>query len=211
MRMEERDGPGEMKSGPGLFSGQDGEFTLYDSKKGGLFQKKAEAEPAETSGEKTAQTSAAAGAAAARRQALRPARSSPPKRLPVPGITRSFRNSSSGKRKKPNSMNTRSGKNPPKVRLILKNSRNISSGRKPPRVHLITRNSRSISSGRRAPGVRLIIRNSWNGRNLKPIRSGKRASNENSRLIGISILGTRMNTDYQDIKSDKKPNICGNL
>ena len=24
-------------------------------------------------------------------------------------------------------------------------------------------------------------------------------------------LGTRMNTDYQDIKSYKKPNICGNL
>ncbi len=23
--------------------------------------------------------------------------------------------------------------------------------------------------------------------------------------------GTRMNTDYQDIKSYKKPNICGNL
>ncbi len=29
--------------------------------------------------------------------------------------------------------------------------------------------------------------------------------------IGISILGTRMNTDYQDINSYKKPNICGNL
>jgi len=29
--------------------------------------------------------------------------------------------------------------------------------------------------------------------------------------IGIFILGTRMNTDYQDIKSYKKPNICGNL
>ena len=29
--------------------------------------------------------------------------------------------------------------------------------------------------------------------------------------IGISILGTRMNTDYQDNKSYKKPNLCGNL
>ena len=29
--------------------------------------------------------------------------------------------------------------------------------------------------------------------------------------IGSYILGTRMNTDYLDIKSDKKPNICGNL
>jgi hypothetical protein len=29
--------------------------------------------------------------------------------------------------------------------------------------------------------------------------------------IRISISGTRMNTDYQDIKSYKKPNICENL
>ena len=29
--------------------------------------------------------------------------------------------------------------------------------------------------------------------------------------IGISTLGTRMNTDYQDIKSYKKQNICANL
>jgi hypothetical protein len=29
--------------------------------------------------------------------------------------------------------------------------------------------------------------------------------------IGISFFGTRMNTDYQDIKSYKKPNICENL
>jgi hypothetical protein len=32
-----------------------------------------------------------------------------------------------------------------------------------------------------------------------------------SESIGISIWGTRMNTDCQDIKSYKKPNICGNL
>ena len=59
------EGPGEMKPGPGLFSGEDGELTLYDSKGGGLLQKKGEAEAAEPSAEKTAQTSAAAGAAAA--------------------------------------------------------------------------------------------------------------------------------------------------
>jgi len=29
--------------------------------------------------------------------------------------------------------------------------------------------------------------------------------------IGVSILGTRMNTDYKDIKSYKKPNVCENL
>ena len=57
------EGPGEMKPGPGLFSGQDGELTLYDSKKGGLLQKKGEAEAAKPSAEKTAQTNAAAGAA----------------------------------------------------------------------------------------------------------------------------------------------------
>ena len=59
------EGPGEMKPGPGLFSGQDGELTLYDSKKGGLLQKKGEAEAAKPATEKTAQTNAAAGAATA--------------------------------------------------------------------------------------------------------------------------------------------------
>jgi hypothetical protein len=54
---------GEMKEGPGVFTGKDGEFKVYDSKKGGLFPK--DADDAETSGEKTAQTTEAAGSAAA--------------------------------------------------------------------------------------------------------------------------------------------------
>ena len=59
------EGPGEMKPGPGLFSGQDGELTLYDSEKDGLLQKKGEAEAAKPAAEKTAQTNTAAGAATA--------------------------------------------------------------------------------------------------------------------------------------------------
>jgi len=35
--------------------------------------------------------------------------------------------------------------------------------------------------------------------------------NENLRVQIATILGTRMNTDYQDNKSYKKPNICENL
>ena len=135
----------------------------------------------------------------------------PPNHLPNPRIFRSFRNFSSGKRKNPNSMNIKTGRNRPKVRLISRNSRSISSGRNPPKAHLISRSSRRIRSGKNPAGVRLIIKNLRNGRSLKPIRSGRKASNKNSPLIGISILGTRMNTDYQDIKSYKKTNICGNL
>ena len=59
------EGPGEMAPGPGLFSGESGELTLYNSKGSGLLQKKGEAEAAKPSAEKTAQTSGAAGAAAA--------------------------------------------------------------------------------------------------------------------------------------------------
>ena len=33
---------GEMKEGPGLFTGQEGEFAVYDSKKGGPFWKQSE-------------------------------------------------------------------------------------------------------------------------------------------------------------------------
>ena len=58
------EGTGEMKSGPGLFTGEDGELTLYDSKGGGLLQKKGEAEAAKPSAEKTATTSESAGMAA---------------------------------------------------------------------------------------------------------------------------------------------------
>ena len=50
----------EMKAGPGVFTGESGELTVYDSKKGGLFPK----ESTETSSEKTADTSAEATAAA---------------------------------------------------------------------------------------------------------------------------------------------------
>ena len=51
---------GEMKAGPGVFTGESGELTIYDSKKGHLLGK----ESAETSSEKTADASAEATAAA---------------------------------------------------------------------------------------------------------------------------------------------------
>ncbi len=56
---------GEMKEGPGVFTGEDGELTIYDSKKVGVFPKDSDAKTSETAGEKTAQTSEAAGAATA--------------------------------------------------------------------------------------------------------------------------------------------------
>jgi hypothetical protein len=56
---------GEMKEGPGVFTGKDGELTIYDSKKGGIFPKESDAKDAETSGAKTAQTTEAAGTATA--------------------------------------------------------------------------------------------------------------------------------------------------
>jgi hypothetical protein len=59
------EGPGEMKPGPGLFSGEDGKFTLYDSKKGGAFPREGDTQAAEPTAENTAQTTQAAGAAAA--------------------------------------------------------------------------------------------------------------------------------------------------
>jgi hypothetical protein len=37
----------EIKEGPGIFSGEDGEFTVYDSKKGGPFWKQSEEKSAE--------------------------------------------------------------------------------------------------------------------------------------------------------------------
>lgn len=51
---------GEMKEGPGVLTGEDGELTIYDSKRGGAFPKESDATAAETSGEKTAQAPAAA-------------------------------------------------------------------------------------------------------------------------------------------------------
>ena len=57
---------GEMKQGPGLLTGEDGELTIYDSKKGGAFPKDADAQEAGTSGETTAPTTAAANDTVAR-------------------------------------------------------------------------------------------------------------------------------------------------
>jgi hypothetical protein len=51
---ENIEGPGEMKPGPGLLSGEDGKFTLYSSKQGGAFPKKGEAEASKAPSEKTA-------------------------------------------------------------------------------------------------------------------------------------------------------------
>jgi hypothetical protein len=48
------EGPGEMKPGAGLFSGKEGEFVIYDSKKGGAFPQNKKAEPtAEAAGAAT--------------------------------------------------------------------------------------------------------------------------------------------------------------
>ena len=60
---------GEMKAGPGLLTGESGELTIYDSKKGGLLPK----ESAETSSEKTAGASAEATAAAGTQAGTEPA------------------------------------------------------------------------------------------------------------------------------------------
>jgi hypothetical protein len=54
----------EMKKGPGVFSGEDGEFTIYDSKKGDVFPQDPNTKASETTAKPTAQTSATAGAAA---------------------------------------------------------------------------------------------------------------------------------------------------
>jgi hypothetical protein len=56
---------GEMKQGPGVLTGEDGELTIYDSKKGGAFPRDSDVQEAGTSGEKTASPTAAAGTAAA--------------------------------------------------------------------------------------------------------------------------------------------------
>jgi len=56
---------GEMKQGPGVLTGEDGELTIYDSQKGGAFPKDSDAQEAEAVGEKTAPTTTAAGTAVA--------------------------------------------------------------------------------------------------------------------------------------------------
>jgi len=54
---------GEMKAGPGVFTGKTGELTIYDSQKGGVLQKDSDAKTADATGEKTARTAETAGAA----------------------------------------------------------------------------------------------------------------------------------------------------
>jgi len=51
---------GEMKEGPGVFTGEEGEFTIYDSKKGGPFWKHSSqnSEEAANQAEKEAQAAA---------------------------------------------------------------------------------------------------------------------------------------------------------
>ena len=56
---------GEMKPGPGVLTGEDGELTIYDSKKDGALPTDSDAQAAETSEKTAAQTTAAAGTAAA--------------------------------------------------------------------------------------------------------------------------------------------------
>jgi hypothetical protein len=51
---------GEMKEGPGLFTGEEGEFAIYDSKKGGPFWTHSQAESEKTSGEESLEDQAAA-------------------------------------------------------------------------------------------------------------------------------------------------------
>ena len=55
----------EIPEGPGVFSGQDGEFTIYDSKAGWLGEKPEEAEGAGHQAAEKTGTAEAAGAAVA--------------------------------------------------------------------------------------------------------------------------------------------------
>ncbi len=48
---------GEMKEGPGVFTGEEGEFTIYDSKKGGGFWKRQQEKSEEASEEAQAASS----------------------------------------------------------------------------------------------------------------------------------------------------------
>jgi len=52
---------GEMKEGPGVFTGEEGEFTIFDSKKGGPFWKQNQEKSEETSEETGKEAQAAAG------------------------------------------------------------------------------------------------------------------------------------------------------
>lgn len=55
----------EIPEGPGVFSGQDGEFTIYDSKTGWLGEKSEKAEGAGSQAAEKTGTAEAAGAAVA--------------------------------------------------------------------------------------------------------------------------------------------------
>lgn len=52
---------GEMKKGPGAFTGEEGEFTIYDSKKGGPFWKQPQDKSEEASKEGDKEARAASG------------------------------------------------------------------------------------------------------------------------------------------------------
>ena len=64
---------GEMKPGPGVFTGESGKLTIYDSKKGGFFPQESSADSGETNGEKAADASAEATAAAGAKAGSEPA------------------------------------------------------------------------------------------------------------------------------------------
>lgn len=49
---------GEMKEGPGVFTGESGEFTVYDSKKGGVFWKQSQEQQPGTAGASGTETPA---------------------------------------------------------------------------------------------------------------------------------------------------------
>jgi hypothetical protein len=52
---------GEMKEGPGVFTGEEGEFTIYDSKKGGPFWKQQPEKSGEAAKETGKEAQAASG------------------------------------------------------------------------------------------------------------------------------------------------------
>ena len=65
---------GEMKEGPGVFTGETGEFSVYDSKKGGPFWKQAQTESADAAAgsEASGATPPAVTGAAATESAITP-------------------------------------------------------------------------------------------------------------------------------------------
>jgi hypothetical protein len=179
------EGPGEMKPGPGLFSGQDGKFTLYDSKKGGLFPKEGEAEASKTPSEKTAETSEAAGAAAAAAgsQAAAEASKTSEKAREFQEF-QEFQQWQKEKERfheyqqwKKSTAGSAEFKEFQEYRQWQKSAKDSSDFKE---FQEYQQWKKCISSGKSPAGVRLIIRNFWNGRNLRPIRNGRRARNNDS-------------------------------